>query len=241
MNESPLWRRALSDAVGSPGISLAIIFLSFGAYLRSAGLDIFQAIAMNIMIYAVPGQIVALNGIVSKLSIASVVLLVAIINLRLMPMSFSISHYLKSYKGKGGFYPQLYYFSAYFVAVTGWANFFSNYRSIDPKDTFDYFLLASSFLWLLAMCGFLLGYYLVDFIPHELFIALLLVNPLYFLMVVAGHGRDDIYLAISVISGCIFYLPYAAISGNWALLLAGVTGGSIAFAWRAYQTNESNE
>lgn len=232
MSEVALWRRALGDVASSPGISLAIVFLSFGAYLRSAGLDILQSIAMNVMIYAVPGQLVALNGIVSKLSITSIVLLVAIINIRLMPMSFSISHYLKSYKGKGGFYPQLYYFSAYFVAVTGWTNFFSNYRHIPPEDTFDYFLLSSVFLWSMAMVGFLLGYYLVDFIPRELFIALLLVNPLYFLMVVAGHSRDNFYLAVSVISGCVLYLPFATISGNWALLLAGMTGGGLAFILR---------
>lgn len=234
MIEQPLWKRAVQDAMGSPGLSLAIVFLSFGAYLRSAGLDILQSIAMNVMVYAVPGQLVALNGIVTKLSITSIVLMVAIINIRLMPMSFSISHHLKSGKAEKKPALLLYYFSAYFVAVTGWMNFFSNYRHIPVKDTFNYFLYTSIFLWVLAMLGFLLGYYLVDFIPRQLFIALLLVNPLYFLMVVVGHSRKDIYLAISVISGCILYIPFAMISGDWALLFAGLTGGCLAFAWRSY-------
>ncbi|MBE8182003.1 MAG: AzlC family ABC transporter permease [Candidatus Portiera sp.] len=234
MTEQPLWRRAIKDAMGSPGMSLAIVFLSFGAYLRSAGLDIFQSIAMNVFMYAVPGQLVALNGLVTKLSITSIVLLVVIINIRLMPMSFSISHHLKSGEAETKPPLLLYYFSAYFVAVTGWMNFFSNYRYIPAKDTFSYFLYTSIFLWSFAMLGFLLGYYLVDFIPIELFIALLLVNPLYFLLVVAGHGRDDLYLAISVIGGCLLYMPFAAINGSLALLFAGLTGGCLAFALRSY-------
>ncbi len=236
MIEPTLWQRSLKDTCGSPGMSLAIVFLAFGASLRSAGLDFFQSLAMNVLVYAVPGQLVALNGILTGLSIASTVLLVAIINIRLLPMSFSLSHHLKHSNPS----PPLYYFAAYFVAVTGWMNFFTNYRSIAPKDAFSYFMYTCFFLWCAAMAGFLLGYHLVDFIPNELFVGLLLVNPLYFLMVIASHGRDDRYLAIAVVGGCIFFLPFVSVSGNLAILFAGLTGGGLAFATRLYDRLREN-
>ena len=230
MVRKSLWLAAFKDVRGSPGLSLAIVFASFGAYLKSAGLDIFQSIAMNMMVYAVPGQLVALNSILSDLSIVATVLLVLVINIRLLPMSFSMSHLLK--KGKHSL--PMYYFSAYFVAVTGWMNFITNYRNFNTDDFFDYFVYSSCILWLYAMSAFLLGYYLISYLSYELFVALLLVNPLYFLMVVAHQARDDLRLAISVTGGGIFYLLLSSFVGNFALPLAGFLGGTLAFVFYYY-------
>lgn len=227
----------MKDVTGSAGFSLAIIFVAFGAYLKSVGFDIWQSMAMNILIYAIPGQLVALNSIVAEFSIISSVLLVLAINIRLLPMSLSLSHTLK----RGEHSKTLYYFSSYFVAVTGWMNFINNYRDIDTKDIFRYFLYSSILLWCFAMAGLFVGYYLIDYVSYELFVALLLVNPLYFLAVVAAHGRDDIYLAISVVGGCLFYLLFFELFGASALIIAGILGGTIAFAFHMYNNRTSNK
>lgn len=217
-------RIALVDVWGVPGLALFTNFISFGILLEAADLHILHGLLMTLFIYALPGQIVLIDGISANLSLATIALLVLLINARLLPMAITIGGVLtRSPHSTLG-----YYLSAHFVAVTGWLNFMSRYPQVGIARAFAYFVHSNFFLWGFALAGMFAGFYAANLVPPSLLAALLLLNPLYFLCLIAQSGAKDNYIAIAVISGAILYLPLDWLIPGWGLLLAGLGGGSLA-------------
>jgi len=217
----PISRIALMDVCGPPGLALFANFISFGILLETADLHILYGLLMTLFIYALPGQIVLIDGISADVSLATIALLVLLINARLLPMAITIGGVLtRSPHSTLG-----YYLSAHFVAVTGWLNFMSRYHQVGIARAFAYFVHSNLFLWGFAFSGMLVGFYAADLMPPSLVASLLLLNPLYFLCLIAQSGSKNLYIAIAIISGAVLYLPLNWLVPGWGLLLAGLSGG----------------
>ena len=223
--------RAWRDSCGAPGWTLFIIFFAYGAGLESIGFDALQSAVSTMFIYALPGQIVAVNGIAAGSSLLGIAFVTWLINIRLLPMALTLAPLFK----KGSHSPVSYYLSAHFIAVTGWLNFIDNHRSVPQKDVLRYFIYSGEILWVFSLCGTLAGFYVVNYIPHEVFLSLLLINPLYFLCVIAKHGSQNACIGIAVLGGCLLYMPFTLLNQDFALLFAGISGGSLAFAFHQFK------
>ena len=217
-------RKAFLDACGLPGWSLFINFVALGILLKTTGFNIFQSILTTLFIYALPGQIALVDGMAADISLAAIALLVLFINARLLPMAMATAAILtRSQHSAIG-----YYFSAHFVAVTGWLNFMNKYQQVGLERAYDYFLYSNLVLWCFALTGTVVGFYAADYMPAPLLASLLLLNPLYFLCLIAQSGTKDTSIAIAVLAGAVLYLPLDQLIPGWGLLLAGLIGGSFA-------------
>ena len=215
---------AFRDGCGLPGWILFVNFLSLGAVLPAEGFTILQGLLSTLLVFALPAQIVVVDGIKTGMSLAGIAILVFLINARLFPMALSTAAVLN----RSSHRPLRYYLSAHFIAVTGWLHLINRQFSIKTEHTLDYFLYFNFALILFSLWGTLIGFYAVNYIPYSIFVSLLLINPLYFLCVTAMAARDSLAISTAVIGGGLFYLPLSALSSDWALLLAGLAGGSVA-------------
>lgn len=227
-----LLTKAYIDARGAPGWTLFLIYFAFGSTLKSIGFDPLQSVFSTMFIYALPGQIVMANGVATSSSLLSISFITLLINIRLMPMAISIAPLLK----KDNPSPLDYYLSAHFITVSGWINFIDNRFSLHSKDALHYFIYTGIIFWCFSLVGTLAGFYVVEHIPNEIFLSLLLIIPLFFLCVVAKHGFKDIYIAIAVYGGCALYIPFTFLSQEFALAYAGISGGTLAFLIRRLNT-----
>ena len=80
-----------------------------------------------------------------------------------------------------------------------------------------------------AFAGTVSGFYFKDSLPPEVFFALLMLNPLYFLCTIAEAGIKHTGIGLAVIAGFFLYPLFAEIDPNWAIILAGLTGGTLAY------------
>ena len=221
---------AARDIAGPPGFSIGIIFIAFGVYVREYDYSFLAALAMKVVLASVPAQLVIVEALSANLSLIGCVILVFIINIRLLPMSFSLSGYFRHSTP----HPLAYYSASYFVAVTAWMNFINRHLEISPQLRFNYFLYTGFLAWSCGLVGLTLGYYVIYHLSDDVTVALLLLNPLYFLAIVCGHAREDKLLALAIVGGIATFLPFNAISTEFSMALAGLTGGTIAMAVHLY-------
>ena len=217
-------RKALLDACGLPGWSLFINFVSLGILLKTAGFNIFHSLLTTLLIYALPGQIALVDGMTADISLPAIALLVLFINARLLPMAMATATILtRSQHSTIG-----YYLSAHFVAVTGWLNFMNRYHQVGLEKAYAYFVYSNLALWGFALAGTVVGFYIADHMPIPLLASLLLLNPLYFLCLIAESGTKDTPITIAILAGALLYLPLDQLIPGWGLLLAGLMGGGFA-------------
>ena len=165
-----------------------------------------------------------IDGVVTEVSLLGIALLVFLINARLFPMSLATAPILS----RSPHSRLSYYLAAHFIAVTGWLNFMSRYPKVKTHQVFDYFVYSNLAMWIFSMLGTAVGFYAAGYIPYPLFVSLILINPLYFLCVIAMSGSDNLPIGVAVVCGGLLYPPLSIFSADWALLLAGLAGGTLA-------------
>ena len=107
----------------------------------------------------------------------------------------------------------------HFVAITSWNNFIENYAKIPIKKRKHYYFYSHLILFVIALVFTFLGFYFVNFISREFYIALLITNPIYFisLFIKSGLVKKDIGLAMLL--GAVLVIPFSLVSIEWEAIL----------------------
>ena len=207
-----------------PGFVLFATFIGYGGLLRDIGFPIGAGVVSTFLVWALPAQVILVGGLAAGSPLPALAIAVCLSGVRLLPMVVSILPLLKGER------PRLWreILCAHFVAVTMWVE---GLRLLPPlplhgRPAFGIGLGVG--LTLTSMIATLAGFYLADALPAPLAIALLLLTPISFaiLLVRNARGATD-WLAISlgaVIAPFGIYLP-----GGLDLFWAGIGGGTIAF------------
>jgi 4-azaleucine resistance transporter AzlC len=107
----------------------------------NAGLDIFQAAGMSLVVFAGASQLAALELLGSDAPLAVVVVTAVVINLRMLMYSASIAPYFREFEAK---WKAL---LAYILTDQAYALSVSNYRTDRSLDRKAYYLGAAVALW----------------------------------------------------------------------------------------------
>ena len=87
--------KGIRDACGIPLIGLALSMFTFGAYLKTSNFSILQTFLSTFFAFALPGQFVMAETLISGGNLINVFLAVLLTNARLFPMTIHIIPTLK--------------------------------------------------------------------------------------------------------------------------------------------------
>ncbi len=216
-----------AEALGAPALAMAATFLAFGAAVREAGLALPWALGAAGLIYGMPGQLVLLQfaapgapggGVLPAVAAATAA------NARFLPMAVALAPWLG-----GGVRRWL---ALPFIAITPWATAMRRLPLLPVGQRLGWFLGFGLASWLVAGAATALGHLVAHWLGDAARAALLFTNPLYFALLLAlnlrlpEHGR---IARLSVIGGVLAAPVGLLLPPAWALLGAGLLGGSLAF------------
>ena len=216
--------RGVRAAVCLPALVMAGSFMGFGAFLASLGIDLVAGLASNLLIWALPGQVVFMDMWAKGADVLVIALAVSITAVRLLPMVVLV---LVTARIPGApRWPE--FLVAHFTAVTMWIMANRQIGSIDPPRRLPW-LLGLGLGLMTGMFAFTaLGFVLADWLPPVLAASLVFFTPAFFFLslVASARWRFD-YLAIGL--GALIGPIATAWVPDFDLLLAGLVGGTAAF------------
>jgi predicted branched-subunit amino acid permease len=211
-------------AICLPALVMAGSFVGFGAFLSSLGIDLAAGLASNLLIWALPGQVVFMDMWAKGADVLVIALAVSLTAVRLLPIVVLV---LSTARLPGApRWPE--FLVAHFTAVTIWIMANRQIGAIHPPRRLPW-LLGLGMGLMLAMSGFTaLGFVLADWLPPVLAATLVFFTPAFFFLslVASARWRFD-YLAIGL--GALIGPLATALVPDFDLLLAGLVGGTVAF------------
>lgn len=217
-------RPGSSAALGAPAVAMGATFLAFGAAVRDAGLGLPWALGAALLIYGMPGQLVLLQFAApgGGGGMAPAVLGAVAANARFLQMAVALTPWLGGGRGWTRF------LALPFIAITPWAAAMQALPSLAPAARLPWFLGFALASWTLAGLATAAGHALMPLLDPALLAALLFANPLYFaLLLAAGMGVPASRRA--VLAGALAAPVGLLLPPAWALLGAGLLGGTVAF------------
>lgn len=218
------WRGGARAALGVPSIALGASYLGFGALVRESGLALWHGLLSTASGWALPGQIALVELYALGATLAVIALAVGLSSARLLPMTMTLLPLLRA----PGVPRWRYYVAAHYIAITGWAVALRVAPRLPQEQRLPFFFGFTMTLWVTTLTCTAIGYLLPGALPERLSLALLFLNPVYFLCIFLTDLRQRtrvLSLALGLVLGPLFFL----LTPDWSLLLAGVVGGSLAF------------
>ncbi len=222
----PGFSAGAGEALGAPALAMAATFLAFGAAVREAGLELPWALGAAWLIYGMPGQLVLLQfstpgtpgaGLVAAVAAATAA------NARFLPMAVALTPWLGARRR---------WLALPFIAITPWAAAMRRLPLLPGAERLGWFLGFGLASWLVAGAATVAGHLAAPWLGPAARAALLFTNPLYFALLLAlnlklpEHGR---MARLSVLGGVLATPVALLLPPAWALLGAGLLGGSGAF------------
>ncbi len=207
-----------------PAVVLSASYLGFGALAQQVDLEIWHALFSVVTAWALPGQVALVELYADGASILAIAVAVALTNARLLPMAITLMTLVRA----PGTPRWQYYLAAHWVAVTGWALAMRDCPAMPPEQRRPFFMGISLVLWTVSLLGTALGFALAGSVPSYITLGLVFLNPIYFMLVVAGDVRGVSRILAAVLGALAGPLLYLA-TPDWSLLLTGVGVGSLAY------------
>lgn len=217
-------RSALLEACGVPGLVLGASFLGFGSLVRESGYGLWMALAATATGWALPGQIAMVELMAVGTPLLLVCMAVALTNARLMPMTVALMPWLR----RPGTPVWRYYAAAHLIAVTSWANAMRICPTLPQEYRLAWFGTFAVSLWAVTLVTTAAGYFLAGVVPQAVTLALVFLNPVYFMLIFAADLRQrakSLALVFGAVLGPLFHLVHP----DWGLLATGLVAGTLAF------------
>lgn len=209
-------------ALGVPAAVLLAGMIGFGALGHASGLSLGLTTASSVFMYALPGQVVYVEMIALGAAGVAVAIASALTAARFLPMTLTLLPQISRDDRNGWLY-----LKSHFISMTSWAVMMREFNDIAPERRLAYFTGFGFFCWFVGIPGTAAGYLLAGHVPTPVTLALVMINPLFFLLtfteVRTQAGR--LALLIGAISGPIVY----GYSPGWSILICGLAGGTTAF------------
>lgn len=222
------FRGGMRLSFGVPVLALGASYLGFGALVRESGFSLWQGLFSSATTFALPGQVLLVELYAVGATLAVMAVAVGLSATRLLPMTLSLVPQLRH----GGVPRWQLYLAAHLIAVTGWAMTMRVAPRLPPEERLAFFTGFTSLLWLSVVACTAVGYYLPGALPERVTLALLFLNPLYFLLIFLTDLRQ-VSRTLALAFGAVLGPPLFLLEPDWSLLFAGFIGGTAAFLLRA--------
>ncbi len=222
------WRwfwRGVAQVATIPSVILMFAFVGFAGLCRDAGFTLAETVFMAGTIWALPANVVLVGAVLSKASIFTAALSVALSSIRLLPMAVAILPEMRTPKTR----KVTLYLLSHFVAITAWVMALERFRVI-PKPYRTAFFGGMGGIFLLAnLLLVAVTFEIADRLPPLFAAALIFITPLYFLFSLWGSARErESHLAMVI--GLLLTPLFHWLAPEMDILLTGLVGGTVAFA-----------
>lgn len=221
----PWFLRGMRGIYSPPALILMSAFVGFCGFAFEAGIPLGQTIFMSAAVWALPGKLVLIGAMLAGASLPTAAIAVALSSMRLMPMVAALVPVLRGRSTPTWLLLVL----SHFVAVTAWVFTMQRIHDVPREGRIAFFAgfvltLAAANIGLVAIC-----YGLVSHLPPMLAGALFFLTPVYFLISIWATARHaEVYYAMVI--GLCLGPAFHMVDPMFGLLLAGVVGGTLAFA-----------
>lgn len=234
MRPSRWFLRGMAGAAAVPGFVLMVTFVGFGGLLHDLGFPIGAGLLSTLLVWALPAQVILVGGLAAGTSLPALALAVCLSGVRLLPMVVSVMPLMRGPR------PRLWseLLCAHFVAVTMWVEGFRLLPKVPAEGRPAYTCGLGMGLVGMSMAGTAFGFYLTNALPGPLAVALLLLTPISFTILLVRNAKQVVdWLAIGLGTAI---MPLAADApGGLDLFWAGVGGGTLAFLIDRYRPRTS--
>jgi predicted branched-subunit amino acid permease len=217
------FREGARAALGAPAVVLFAGMAGFGALSQSVGMSFWSSVASSALIYALPGQIVMAEMLAVGASGLLVSVAAALTAARFLPMMLTVIPQIPAQHRTGRLF-----LMAHLVAMTTWAIAVRAFPRLAPQDRQPYFFGFGLVCWSVCIPGTALGYLMAGHVPGPLTLALVFLNPLFFLLSFTEVRPTGFRLAI--IAGALLGPLSYLVSPAYSLIVSGLVGGSLAYA-----------
>ena len=218
--------RGFKAAFGIAGYVLIAGSIGFGALVRDLGLGIDFAILSSLVFYALPAQVILAAELGRGAPILTAAFAVTLTSVRLLPMAVTVTPFITDYKGRR--WREV--MAVHFVAVTAWIEANRRLGPLPPHLRLSHFIgFGATFMGFTAISA-AVGFMIAGSVPVALTGALLFFTPAYFVMSMmqtAFLRADWLAIGLGAVIGPLVYL----VSPDLDLLVAGLVGGTIAYAY----------
>jgi len=207
-----------------PAFALGATMIGYGTIAREAGLDGWMTVAATIAVFGMPGQVAMATMVAVGAPFLVIFMAVAMANMRMLLIVVSASEMLQMRQQKVPFWLQLALY--HILAVSTWVQMGYVRPRYTPSQLLDYVLGFALTIAVFAVSGSVLGYFAADIIPPEILRVMIFVTPLYLLLLLINARQLGNRLA--VVAGGLLCPLFYPLTGSWAILLAGLVGGTAA-------------
>ncbi len=208
--------------MGAPVLVLFAGMVGFGAMGRTHGFDAWMTGLTSLLMFALPGQVVMLEMFISGSSLLAIGFAVTLTSTRFVTMVVTL-------------FPQLHrrdrnpllYLWVHMLAMTAWAVSMREFPRMRPQHRLNYFIGLALPCWLISPLGTVLGYFVAGWVPTPVTLALVFINPLFFLLTFTDVKPWGNRLAIGL--GCLLGPLFFLLDADSSLLLTGLVGGTAAY------------
>jgi predicted branched-subunit amino acid permease len=209
---------------GAPALMLGASYVGFGGFVRDNALGLDLALFSTITAWALPGQLAMVELYLAGAPLLAIALAVALANMRLAPMTTVMLPVVKV-EGRAAW---RHYAAAHWVAITCWALTMLHAPARPREERLAFFMGCAFVLWVASLIGCVLGYYAAGALPKPVALALVFLNPVYFMLLCLQDLRDHAR-ALAMLLGAVLCAILHPLVPDWSLLIAGAVGGTLAF------------
>jgi predicted branched-subunit amino acid permease len=222
-NRRQAFWRGFVQSLGAPAFVLFAGMVGFGAMGQTNGINAWFTGATSFFMFALPGQVVLLEMLISGSSLLAIVFAVTLTSARFVTMVVTLFPQMHWRDRNNGLFIWV-----HLLAMTSWAMSMRDFPRMSPRFRLAYFIGLGLPCWLIAMPGTVLGYLLAGWVPAYITLGLIFINPLFFLLtfIEVKPWANRMAIVMGCLMGPAFYLWDA----NSSLLTTGLVAGSLAYA-----------
>jgi predicted branched-subunit amino acid permease len=154
-----------------------------------------------------------------------IVVTVALTAARFLPMTVALLPMLRTTERANW----RHYAAVHLLAMTGWAASMRWCPELPPEQRLSWFVGFALTNWLACIVSTAVGYELAESLPPVVRQGLVFVGPLYFVLILSGEMRTRQGIA-ALACGAAIGPPIHLVAPQWSVMLAGLIGGTLAFA-----------
>ena len=217
------FRTGLAEGAGMPFIMVTSAMLGFGSLARDTGLTLDVAVVLSVGIWGLPGQVAMAELWAMGAPFVAIMVASSMANMRFLPMALVT---VPLFRGDGRPRRARFY-AVQMMSINIWTVFMRRAPAIPLQRRHPYFMGVGTVCMLGGAAGTVTGFLLAGAMPTAVTIALVFMNPAYFLFVFSSVRQRN--LIIAVIVGAFTGPLMHQVTPDWSVPLTGLLAGTAAF------------
>ncbi|MBT6096352.1 MAG: AzlC family ABC transporter permease [Rhodospirillaceae bacterium] len=220
---SSAFKGGLRDGAMMPVIMVSSAMLGFGSLARDSGLSLDVTVFLTLGLWGLPGQVAMAEMWAMSAPILAIVVASSMGNMRFLPLALVTVPWFRGDKRP----KWTHFLAAQVMSINIWTIFMRQAPEIELQHRYPYFMGIGAICLVGGTTGTVLGFVLAGELPVAVTIALVFMNPAYFLFVFSSvrHRNCIIAVILGAFTGPLLH----QVSPDWSVPLTGILAGTAAF------------